>query len=119
MTHQEGRFSGQVALVTGSAHGIGEAIARRFADEGAAVVIADLDEAGALLTAKDIDAAGGRAIGVGVDVGKTDSVTAMVDRALEVFGRSTSWSTMQATSRLTSTSSRPTKPGGTTSSTPI
>ncbi len=85
MTHQEGRFSGQVALVTGSAHGIGEAIARRFADEGAAVVIADLDEAGALLTAKDIEAAGGRAIGVGVDVGKTDSVTAMIDRALEVF----------------------------------
>jgi 3-oxoacyl-[acyl-carrier protein] reductase len=85
MTTQEARFSGQVALVTGSAHGIGEAIARRFADEGAEVVIADLDEAGAVLTAKDIEAAGGRAIGVGVDVGKTDSVNAMIDRALETF----------------------------------
>jgi NAD(P)-dependent dehydrogenase (short-subunit alcohol dehydrogenase family) len=86
MTQPDARFSGKVALVTGSAHGIGEAIARRFADEGAAVVIADLDEAGAMLTAKDIEAAGGKAIGVGVDVGKTDSVNAMIDRALEVFG---------------------------------
>ena len=85
MTTQEARFSGQVALVTGSAHGIGEAIARRFADEGAAVIIADLDEAGAMLTAKEIEAAGGRAIGIGVDVGNTDSVNATIDRALETF----------------------------------
>lgn len=85
MTQQ--RFIEQVAIVTGSAHGIGEAIARRYADEGAAVVIADLDEAAAVLTAKDIVAGGGRAIGVGVDVAKSDAVNAMVDRALEEFGK--------------------------------
>ncbi len=86
MTQAPARFSGRVALVTGSAHGIGEAIARRFADEGAAVVIADIDEAAAVLTAKDIEVAGGRAIGLGVDVGKSDSVNQMIDRTLDAYG---------------------------------
>lgn len=81
------RFTGQVAVVTGSAHGIGEAIARRFAEEGASVVIADLDEATALATAKDIEAGGGTAIGVGVDVGSSSAVEAMVAAAMEAFGK--------------------------------
>lgn len=85
MTQQ--RFTGQVAIITGAAHGIGEAIARRFADEGAAVVIADLDEQAAAATAEDIAAGGGRAIGVRVDVGKAEDVDAMVDRALDAYGR--------------------------------
>lgn len=81
------RFDGQVAIVTGSAHGIGEAIARRFAEEGAAVVIADLDEKAAVETAEDIVAGGGRAIGVSVDVGKASAVDALVDRTLAAFGK--------------------------------
>jgi NAD(P)-dependent dehydrogenase (short-subunit alcohol dehydrogenase family) len=85
MTQQ--RFTGQVAIVTGSAHGIGEAIARRFAVEGASVVIADLDESAAIATAEKIAADGGEAIGVAVDVGNSEAVNAMVDRTLEAYGR--------------------------------
>jgi NAD(P)-dependent dehydrogenase (short-subunit alcohol dehydrogenase family) len=85
MTQQ--RFTGQVAIVTGSAHGIGEAIARRFAAEGASVVIADLDEASAIKTAEDIVVGGGTAIGVGVDVGSSVEVDAMVDMTIEAYGR--------------------------------
>ena len=81
------RFAGQVAVVTGSAHGIGAAIARRFAREGASVVIADLDEQQARATAGSISADGGRAIGVGVDVGRADAVQAMVDQTMGAYGR--------------------------------
>jgi len=83
----EQRFVGQVAIVTGSAHGIGEAIAQRFAAEGASVVIADLDEVAALATAEDIVAGGGAAIGVAVDVGKSEAVKAMVAKTLEAYGK--------------------------------
>ena len=81
------RFTDQVAIVTGSAHGIGEAIARRFAAEGAAVVIADLDADAASATAEKIVADGGRAIGTSVDVGRSDQVDAMVARTMEEFGK--------------------------------
>ncbi len=87
MTNRVRRFQGRVALVTGSAHGIGEAIARRFASEGAAVVIADLDVATAESTAKEIAADGGRAIGIGCDVGRFDAVRAMIGRTVEEFGQ--------------------------------
>ena len=87
MTSQQQRFEGQVAIVTGSAHGIGEAIARRFAAEGAAVVIADLDGAAAQSTAKEIEAEGGRAIGLCCDVGKLEAVRAMVDVTMKELGR--------------------------------
>ena len=87
MSSTAGRFRSQVAIVTGSAHGIGEAIARRFAAEGAAVVVADLDVAAAEATAKDIVAQRGRAIGIGCDVGRFDDVKAMVDATMAEFGR--------------------------------
>ncbi|MDQ2755436.1 MAG: SDR family oxidoreductase [Actinomycetota bacterium] len=87
MTTTAARFEGQVAIVTGSAHGIGEAIARRFASEGAAVVIADLDESAAKATAKEIVADGGRAIGVACDVGRFDAVRALVARTMEEYGQ--------------------------------
>lgn len=72
------RFEGKNVLVTGAAHGIGEAIARRFAQEGAAVAIADLDAAAAKSTADDINAQGGRAVSLACDVGVTAQVEKMV-----------------------------------------
>lgn len=80
------RFAGRVAVVTGSAHGIGEAIARRFAAEGASVVIADLDGDAAAQTAKSINADGGTAISVTCDVGSASAVNAMIDTAVTAYG---------------------------------
>src|SRR4051812_33915287 len=67
-TNPSQRLSNRVAVVTGGAQGIGEAIARRLAAEGAAVVIADIDEARAQATAADIAAGGGKAEALGVDI---------------------------------------------------
>ncbi len=86
MSHRQ-RFTNQVALVTGSAHGIGEAIARRFAAEGASVVIADLDFEAAAQTVKAIEADHGKAVAVAVDVGSSAAVNAMVEKALEAYGQ--------------------------------
>ncbi len=82
-----GEFDGKVALVTGAASGIGRASARLFAEAGAKVVVADIDRSGADETAALIAAAGGEALAVTVDVADGASVKAMVDAALERFGR--------------------------------
>jgi 3-oxoacyl-[acyl-carrier protein] reductase len=81
-----GRFEGRAAIVTGAASGIGLAIAQRLADEGAAVVIGDLDEAGAGRAADAITAAGGRALALRTDVTEPTQVAAIVDRAVAAFG---------------------------------
>lgn len=81
------RLLGQVALVTGAGQGIGRAFARRFSDEGAAVVVADRNADGARRTVEEIASAGGAALAVDTDVTDPDSVQGAVEAAIERFGR--------------------------------
>src|SRR6266542_2070801 len=80
-------FNGKVALVTGAAAGMGLATARAFAEAGAAVVLADVNEASVQAAAEELVAAGHRAIGVSCDVSDDAQVAAMIDRAVSEFGR--------------------------------
>jgi 3-oxoacyl-[acyl-carrier protein] reductase len=82
-----GRFEERVAVVTGAARGIGFATAGRFAAEGAAVAVLDLDEATAAGAAEKIASSdGGRAVGIGCDVSDSPSVAAAVERVVAELG---------------------------------
>lgn len=83
----EPKFEGKVALVTGAAGGIGRASAQLFAAHGAQVAVADRNLAGAEETAQLIEADGGRAVAVEVDVADAGSVAAMVRSTVDAFGR--------------------------------
>ena len=76
----------KVAIVTGSARGIGAATARRLAADGMAVAVLDLDEAACAGTVKEIEDAGGRALAVGADVSQTEQVLAAVERVAAELG---------------------------------
>ena len=76
-------LEGKTAVVTGAAQGLGEAIARAFVDQGAQVVLADLDADSAAAAAEGIS---GRAIGVACDVTRPDDVEALVERAVTEYG---------------------------------
>ncbi|QKV18001.1 SDR family NAD(P)-dependent oxidoreductase [Oricola thermophila] len=80
------RFDNKVAIVTGGASGIGEAISIRLASEGAKVVVADLDEARMADVVGRIEAAGGAAVPFKVDVSDSAQVEAMVGHAVETWG---------------------------------
>lgn len=83
------RLSDAVALLTGGGGEIGSAIARRFAAEGAVVAVADIDPAKAAAAAAAIEAQGGRAIGLPVDVAETASAHRCVEQVVRTFGRLT------------------------------
>ena len=76
----------RVAIVTGAARGIGAATAQRLAQDGFAVAVVDLDESATAATVQAIEAAGGRALGVGADVGDADQVQAAVERVVAELG---------------------------------
>ena len=81
-----GRLQGKVAIVTGGGGGIGGAIARAFASEGAAVVCNDINPETAGRTVSEIAAAGGRAVALVADVGLEQTAIDAVARARSEFG---------------------------------
>lgn len=82
-------FNGQVVIVTGSGSpkGIGKTIALTFAGQGATVVVADMNSEGVKASVADIEAAGGKAFGITVDITSPESVQSMADTVMDRFGR--------------------------------
>jgi NAD(P)-dependent dehydrogenase (short-subunit alcohol dehydrogenase family) len=79
-----GKLDGRVAIVTGGAQGIGRAIAEKLSEEGASVVVADLNEKGA---EQCVGALSGEGLAVGADASDPDDVQRVVDATLDKFGR--------------------------------
>jgi glucose 1-dehydrogenase len=80
-------LKGKVAIITGAAMGMGAATARLFAEAGAKVVIADMNETKGEEVVTGIQAAGGNAFFQRVDISSSEQVKAMVDAAVEQYGR--------------------------------
>jgi 3-oxoacyl-[acyl-carrier protein] reductase len=79
-----GRFDGRVAVVTGAARGIGFGTAKRFAEEGAAVAVLDLDESAAAEAAGRLGAT--KSVGIGCDVSDSESAEVAVERVVTELG---------------------------------
>src|SRR5690348_2247194 len=82
-----GRLDGKVAVITGAASGMGRATALRFAKEGAAVVVADLNSQGSELVVSEIAANKGRAVFQRTDVTSEADIKSMIERAVKEYGR--------------------------------
>jgi len=81
------RLDGKVAVITGAGRNIGQAMAERFAAEGASVAVVDNHAERAAAVAAGIDKAGGPALPLVVDVTQEDAVAAMVAQTVDTFGR--------------------------------
>jgi len=80
-------FEGKVALVTGAASGLGFATAKAFAESGAAVVLADVNEKEVQTAAEELADKGFTTLAIRCDVSKDDEVEAMVKQTVKTFGR--------------------------------
>lgn len=86
LNYPKGLLAGQVAIITGSGQGIGAECARLFANEGAKVVVSDIDAAKAEDVASKIRANGGEALAVPGDLLKDESIKELVKKAAEFGG---------------------------------
>lgn len=82
-----GRFAGRVILITGAGRGIGEAVARRLATEGASLVLADLDGERLEHVARTLRDTGAEAMTAAVDAGSASAIDALIETAAGRFGR--------------------------------
>lgn len=82
-----GMVEGKIAVVTGAGANIGEACARMLATQGASVVVADLNLAGAERVAQEINANGGTAIAQPVDIGDESTIATLIATTVQRFGR--------------------------------
>ncbi|RKP58118.1 glucose 1-dehydrogenase [Cohnella endophytica] len=81
------KLQGKTAVITGAASGMGKAMALLFAQEGASVVVADINETAVNAVVQEITSAGGQAKGVVANVTKEDDVSRMIDMAVQGFGK--------------------------------
>src|ERR1700759_1655527 len=86
MSAAQSRFEGKVVAITGGGMGIGRTYGRRFAAEGASIVVADLDPEVGEREGKELEALGTRAVSVAMDVSDEAGAAAMVEAATSAFG---------------------------------
>jgi NAD(P)-dependent dehydrogenase (short-subunit alcohol dehydrogenase family) len=80
-------FVNKVVLITGAATGFGKLLAHKFAQEGAALILADVNTEGGNAVARTIGISGGRVVFIECDVSNTENVQNMVTKGIEAFGR--------------------------------